>query len=113
MKISLISLFPDIQCFGIRTLSACLKQEGHNVDLFFLSNQYWKKYDKQTLDELAKLTEKSDLIGISVMTNFFDNAVQVTRKLRQNSNACILWGGVHPTVRPMESLGYADMIAIS
>ena len=112
MKISLISLFPDIQCFGIRTLSACLKQEGHDVDLFFLLKQYWEKYDKQTLDEFAKLTEKSDLIGISLMTNFFDNAVQVTRKLRENSNACILWGGVHPTIRPIECLGYADMIAI-
>ena len=112
MKISLISLFPDIHCFGIRTLSACLKQEGHDVDLFFLSKQYWEKYDKRTLDELAKLTEKSDLIGISLMTNFFDNAIQVTRKLRDNSNAHILWGGVHPTVRPEECLDYADIVAI-
>ena len=60
MKISLISIFPDIQCYGIRTLSACLKKEGHEVDLFFLAKQYWEKYEKQTMDELAKLTEKSD-----------------------------------------------------
>ena len=112
MKISLISVFPDIQCYGIRTLSACLKQEGHDVDLIFLSKQYWEKYDEQTLDELAKLTAKSDLIGISLMTNFFDNAVQITQKLRKNSNAHILWGGVHPTVRPEECLDYADMVAI-
>ena len=112
MKISLISIFPDIQCYGIRTLSACLKKEGHEVDLFFLAKQYWEKYDEQTMDELAKLTEKSDLIGISLMTNFFDNAVQVTQRLKKSSDAPIMWGGVHPTVRPEECLDYADMVAI-
>ena len=47
MKISLISIFPDIMSFGIRTISACLKREGHDVDLIFLLNEFPERYEKK------------------------------------------------------------------
>jgi anaerobic magnesium-protoporphyrin IX monomethyl ester cyclase len=113
MKISLISVFPDIQCFGIRTLSAILKKEGHDVDLLFMAKDYWDKYEESELNELGELTKNSDLIGVSLMTNFWDNSVQITEKLRKtNPTAHIMWGGIHPTVRPEECLGQADSVAI-
>ena len=33
MKISLLSLYPDVQSFGLRTISSCLKREGHKVHI--------------------------------------------------------------------------------
>jgi len=48
------------------------------------------------------------------MSNHFDNAVQITSYL-QKSGRCrapIIWGGVHPTLRPEECLVYADLICI-
>ena len=36
MKIALISMVPGIHDFGLRTISACLKQAGHDVNMFFL-----------------------------------------------------------------------------
>ncbi len=112
MKISLISVFPGIHDFGLRIVSACLKQAGHDVNLFFLMKEFHKKYPETAMNNLVKLTKGSDLVGISVMTNFFDNAIQITQKLRNNYDFPIVWGGIHPTIRPEESLGYADMVCI-
>lgn len=46
------------------------------------------------------------------MTNFFDNAVQITKKLKANLDVPVMWGGVHPTMRPSECLDYADIVCI-
>lgn len=112
MKITLISPYSDLQAFGIRTMSACLKQEGHDVHLLFLPKHFTERYENKTLNEIVKLSKESNLIGISLMTNFFDNAVQLTQKLKENYDIPILWGGVHPTIRPEECLNYADMVCI-
>ena len=47
------------------------------------------------------------------MSNFWDNAIQLTQKLKQHYDTPIMWGGTHPTVRPNECLEYADMVCIS
>lgn len=112
MKITLISPYPDLKVFGLRTLSACLKKEGHDVQLVFMPKRFSEKYKEPELNELVEISKKSGLIGISLMTNFFDSAVQVTQALKKNCNVPVLWGGVHPTVRPEECLDYADMVCI-
>ena len=112
MKISLISIYPSIHDFGLRIASSVLKQAGHDVNIFFLMKEFHQKYSETAMNDLVKLTKGSDLAGISLMSNFFDNAVQITRKLRDNYDFPILWGGTHPTIRPEESLDYADMVCI-
>jgi len=112
MKISLISMFPCVHDFGLRSISACLKQAGHDVNLFFLMKEFHKRYSETAMYNLVKLTKGSDLAGISLMSNFFDNAIQITQKLRNNYDFPILWGGTHPTIRPEESLQHADMVCI-
>jgi hypothetical protein len=89
MKVTLISPYPDITSFGLRTISAYLKENGHTTQIIFLPDPYGDdlvygkdRYDDRVLDEAVSLCEKSDLIGISLMTNFFDGAVQITRKIK-------------------------------
>ena len=112
MKISLISMFPGIHDFGMRLISACLKQTGHDVKIIFLMKEFYNKFSETTMNDLVKLTKGSDLAGISVMTNFFDNAIQITRTLKNNYDFPIVWGGIHPTIRPKECLDYTDMVCI-
>jgi radical SAM superfamily enzyme YgiQ (UPF0313 family) len=71
-----------------------------------------QRYKHNILDELITLCGSSDLIGITLMTNFFDNAVQITEKLKSELDIPVIWGGVHSTIRPDESLEYADMVCI-
>ncbi len=119
MKITLISPYPDITSFGIRTLSAHLKEHGHKTQLIFLPDPLGdnlaygvQRYKDNVLDRVIALAAGSDLVGVSLMTNFFDGAVQITRKLKSGLRVPILWGGVHPTIRPEECLEHADMVCI-
>ena len=96
MRATLISPYTDVHTYGIRTLSACLKrEEGCDVQLIFLPRFFTSKYKDKILNEIVKMSEKADLIGISLMTNFFTNTAQITQHLKQNLSAPIVWGG-HP-----------------
>jgi len=112
MKITLISPYEEIYAIGIRILSSCLKKAGHDIQVIFLRNCFYDRYKGKTLDEVAGISKEADLIGVSLMTNLFENAVQITQMLRKNLHVPILWGGIHPTIRPEECLDYASMVCI-
>lgn len=117
MKITLISLSEDIVALGIRSLSAYLKANGHQVRLIFLrghtgKSNYLYQYPQPVLDGVIKLCRGSDLIGISVYTNYFDRVVQLTKELKLKLSVPIIWGNIHPTVRPEESLAHVDIVCL-
>jgi len=68
------------------------------------------RYSDEVLDQVARLCVASDLIGITLMTNFFESGVRITRRLKEKLKTPIIWGGIHPTIRPEESLQYADIV---
>lgn len=112
MKVVLISPYMDTQAFGLRTISACLKREGYDVQLIFLTRSFKERYEESILNDVVELSRGSDLVGISLMTNFFDNVVQLTQRLKKDLSIPIIWGGIHPTILPAECLDYADMVCI-
>lgn len=119
MKIAFISPYPDVTSFGIRTISAYLKENGHQTKLIFLPDKLGDtayppvlRYDDNALDGLIPLCADVDIIGITLMTSFYDGAVQITRKLKSRLDKPVLWGGVHPTIMPEECLRTADMICV-
>jgi radical SAM superfamily enzyme YgiQ (UPF0313 family) len=119
MKITLISPYPDITSFGLRTISAYLKQNGHQTRMIFIPDPLGdnllygvKRYEDRVLEEVVSLCKGSDLIGITLMTNFFDGAVQVTERIKRELRSPVIWGGVHPTIRPEESLEHADLVCV-
>ena len=112
MKVFLLSLFPEIEYIGIRLLSACLKQEEHDVKILFLQKPSTEEYSKTDLNEICELVAESDLIGISLTTNHFKNATMLTKEIQKKVNVPIIWGGIHPTIRPVECLDFADLVCI-
>ena len=109
MKIGLISPHPDVIAFGLRSLSACLKKAGHDVKLIFLAREFYKKFGDRVLEDTVEVLRDVDLVGLTLMTNFFDNSIQITQKLKKGLGVPVVWGGVHPTIRPEECLDYADI----
>ena len=116
MKVTLISPYPDVTAIGVRILSAALRQAGHETRVIMLRDPFGDnvvhgavRYNANIIKNMNALCEDSQLIGISLMTNFFDNAVEITNGLRNSLNVPILWGGVHPTIRPEECLQHADI----
>lgn len=120
MKIVLISPYPDITSFGLRTISAHLRRHGHETRLIFFPDPLGddlrfgvRRYEDGELDELTGLCRDADLVGVTLMTNFFDGAVQITERIKSAGvKAPVIWGGVHPTIRPAECLAHADIVCV-
>jgi len=122
MKITFISLIEDVSIPGLRFLSAFLKRKGHESEIIMLPRFYSEglgahesflyPYPDVVLKQVAEKCIHSDLVGISLMSCHFDNAVFITRYLRKQLSCPIIWGGIHPTIRPLECLNYADMVCV-
>ncbi len=121
MKVVLISSHCDVVGLGIRCLSAYLKSKGHETRILFLPsgqiefkyNLRWEyQYDQTVLDQVVDLCKDASLIGITLMTNYFDRVVQLTRRLKSDLTTPVIWGGIHATIRPDECLEYADMACV-
>lgn len=119
LKIALISPYPDITAFGMRSISAFLKKHGHSTRLIFIPDPFGdnllygvKRYEDHIMNDVVALCKDVDLIGMTLMTNFFDGAAQVTERLKKDCKAPVIWGGVHPTIRPEESLEHADLVCV-
>jgi radical SAM superfamily enzyme YgiQ (UPF0313 family) len=122
MKLTLITPTPpDTSAFGVRSISAFLRSKGRQVRLIFLpgsigllreEGEFIYSYPKNILTQIVDLCRDSDLIGVSFMTNYFDRAIQITKEIKQNLDAPVIWGGMHPSTKPEEALQFADMVCI-
>jgi anaerobic magnesium-protoporphyrin IX monomethyl ester cyclase len=121
VRIALISPFSQIESTGLRILSACLKRAGFETRMIFLpdldemmvAQDYGaRQTSDHTLAQIVDLCGDAGLVGITVMTNSFILACQLSAALRTAYRTPIVWGGVHPTVRPVECLRHADLVCI-
>ena len=124
MKVVLISLIEDVTVPGSRYLSAYLRSKGIDTVSILLpwqftdmtlneSNAHLYPYPESVLNKVLEICSNADLVGISAMSNHFDNAIHITGFLRKHlPRIPIIWGGIHPTIRPVECLEYADMVCI-
>jgi radical SAM superfamily enzyme YgiQ (UPF0313 family) len=115
IKVTLISPYYNVTANGLRLISSYLKQHGHEVNLIFLNvpnSKLGSKLTESVVSDILNLCESSDLIGLSLMTNHFVLAKELTLEIKKRLRAPIIWGGIHPTVQPDECLQYADMVCL-
>ncbi|HPT39197.1 MAG TPA: cobalamin-dependent protein [Candidatus Omnitrophota bacterium] len=112
----LISL-NDYLALGPRNISSFLKQDGHRVEIIFFknmtSNQKLSSDDveEDLLIDLIRAAAPS-AVGISVCSPYLKIASQITRRIQQELHITVIWGGVHPTIMPEQSIKIADMVCI-
>jgi anaerobic magnesium-protoporphyrin IX monomethyl ester cyclase len=123
MKITLVSPYPDITNYGLRILSAVLREAGHETQVICLPDfsgdgeiahveMRRDRYTPQTVQRFLELTQDADLVGITLMTHYFDSALQLTRAFKAQSDTPVIWGGFHPSARPDECAAHADYVAV-
>jgi anaerobic magnesium-protoporphyrin IX monomethyl ester cyclase len=131
MHIALISLY-DVGAAGVRGLSSFLKSNGHRVSIILygkmgrthkefhqfskieLSQNIARWCNDQDKQELIQVLQKlnPDLIGISLRSAFVQTAIGLTESLKKTFSVPVVWGGIHPTICPEESIQHADMICL-
>ncbi len=123
MHVTLVSPYPDITNYGLRVLSNVLKEAGHQVRFICMPDfagdgefthirMSEERYPKAVIDQFIELTKDTDLVGVTLMTHYFDTAKQLTKAARDAHGVPSIWGGFHPSVRPDECARWAEYVAI-
>lgn len=116
-KIVLIALY-DWNALGVRTLHSVLRSNNINVTSVFFKlanpNNTMGPVTKSEMDTLINLLKdiQPTLVAISLTSSMYKLSVEITQRVKKELGILTLWGGFHPTVRPEQSLGYADLVCI-
>lgn len=107
-KLALISFLAN--SINTRLLSSYLKQQGHEVTCYFCHGDF----NPENSDALMRIMKErgTTFVGISLVTDDYARAVQVTREIKRRLDLPVIWGGAHVNIKPEESLRHADMICM-
>jgi len=131
VRVFLVALF-DEHALGIRHIAASLLAQGHDVRMAFLrgllllQERLFQPSDTErvratrfvvTRKELELLVEecrefRPDLIGISLTSNMFGLAAEITRRFHTAFSVPVVWGGVDPTLNPELAQEHADVVCV-
>jgi len=110
MKCLLISLQSNANVNAAKYIAANVRDKGHDARILLLPG-YLEPNLSPAVEAFIRDYDP-DLIGISLMSFEFFPAKNLTRLLKQKFQIPIIWGGVHPTMRPDDCLKYADYVCI-
>ena len=117
MNVALISPYADVTGYCIRILSSVIKQAGHKTKILFLPKassleKFPPTYVNNVFSKVIGFCESADLIGISLYSCHFPSMTKLTRKIKEQLDVPVVWGGKHPSAKPEEALQYADMVCV-
>lgn len=92
--------------YGIGSISAVLKENGHATDYLALNKLDTKKLEKKIR------SFQPDLIGITVTSNQFGLSQEISSFIYETFKLTIVLGGVHATVRPEECIKVKGIFGI-
>ncbi len=122
MKIAFVN--NTSESLGVEYLSAYLKKHGYEVRVFVEPQLFNDEYmNIPSLNKLFSFHNRlvnnvvnfsPDLIGFSVVTDFYDWACFLASELKKRCDKPIIFGGIHPTLLPEEVLKneFVDMVCI-
>jgi len=91
--------------------------DGIDPHAIFFKNLYTNAIRKPSPKEENLLIEKirelnPDIVGICVYTPYFSIAKRLTKMIKNNSSALVVWGGIHPTLYPESCIDVADIVCL-
>ena len=116
-RVTLVSLY-NTENTSIRYFIPMLRNAGHEVQVIY----FWDYYvndavhhppeDEEAFLNLIKSFDPH-LVAFSVgSSTFYQVAEQLTQKVKANSEAFVLWGGVHAMVTPDQGIEHADAVCL-
>ncbi len=114
VRVGIVSTW-DVENNAVRILAAHLRAAGHHtVELYFKDwvSNHLDPASPEDLDALARVIrrEELNLVCISIRASAYAHQAEVlTRYIQDELEIPVLWGGMHPTLKPDESAGIADL----
>ena len=108
VKVVLISTDESKFALGSRTLSSHLKENGVDCTLVVMDTAK-DNYHAFCWEDLYKICEGANLIGISCMTQGVKKALEIKDTLKKMS-VPIIAGGIHASMDPGSLIGEFDMV---
>jgi len=117
VEISLVSICTEEgELLSIKPLASYLVNSGFKTNTISLDERPYitpgQAIPSQILEQFKDLVKESELIGISCMSIFAKNAIELITYLRSYTKAKIIWGGIEATINPNKCLEYADIVCI-
>jgi anaerobic magnesium-protoporphyrin IX monomethyl ester cyclase len=116
-KLALITLY-GFEALGVRALHAYLKEKGCDISVLFFKDRAMNEMTPLSDDDLDLLLDKvieigADIVGISLFSAMYPDAVAFTRRMRERApEVIVVWGGYHPTVASEECIEGADVLCV-
>ena len=110
MKVLLVTLQNNTDVIGLKYIHSYLC--NHNIDSNILFLPKYNEKDNRVIGEFLK-GYNPDLIGVGLMSNEFHLAKNFSSFVKNEfPELAIVWGGIHPSISPSQSLEYADFVFI-
>lgn len=95
-----------------KTLSSYLNFNGVDCKIIYLNNIFEDVLDERIKAQILQSVGEDKLIGMSLMTKDYYLFKDLTWYLKSYLDIPIVWGGIHPSVLPEESLRCCDYVCI-
>ncbi|MDO8720851.1 MAG: radical SAM protein [Syntrophales bacterium] len=125
LRIKLVSVESGITAIGFRKIAAVTRSIEPLTEICFVAidnlysftsalflgkDNYLKDGD---IELIAEYLAKSDIVAFSSMTASAEYVQNISKNIKKiNPDTFLLWGGVHPTLYPEESIEFVDAICI-
>jgi radical SAM superfamily enzyme YgiQ (UPF0313 family) len=108
--ITLISNGHPLGEVSVKYLVGYLESFGISVRAIYLNN--WHRLWEGMILDVLDLTKNSALVGFSLMSKDVKVVMPLVRRIREEQKKPVVWGGIHPTALPEESLENCDYVCI-
>jgi anaerobic magnesium-protoporphyrin IX monomethyl ester cyclase len=103
----------SLRSLSVPYLYSVLCQAGHEAYVIYFKATMGRPAPRDLQkfsDVVAELDP--DVVGFSVMSALYREAVDLSAIVREQTRAKVLWGGIHPTLLPAECLAHADAVCV-
>lgn len=108
--ITLISNGHPLGEVSVKTLVGYMEAFNLPVRAIYLNN--WHRLWEGLIRDILDLTKDSTLVGFSLMSKDVKVMLPLVKRIRELQKIPVVWGGIHPTALPEESLGHCDFVCI-
>ncbi|MFC1525486.1 B12-binding domain-containing radical SAM protein [Candidatus Latescibacterota bacterium] len=122
-KTMLFVTLADISAYGVRCLCAYLQSRGRVADTVslrlsdnrrsLLGRRPSGEVPEAMFENFLAFAQRYDCIGVSLFSDGLGESARITEEVKKRyPDKTVIWGSIHPTLKPGECLAHADYVCV-